>query len=428
MLRKTLYLITFIFSVQSHAGLGGLYCNRILDQLVREQAQTNYLETTKYTYLDYGSPLPQQLARRLSQKDSHPHYLIRLGYRLITEDGVEKLVPPENFETIFMNYEVFMRSKINSTRTWHEINKQYNELKEEDVIWASLVFIRKGIPVQKAKLTDFYLMRYGKDLQPDLKEFTLLTPHNVKGLNFSPEIFLAFLAQGKIPVGLDGFFDHELGHLTEFMERPFLMKRIKDAAWAIITLEGKASLTPEEKQHLKNMKERFFYLMEFMAVPHIKNEELIKKHIQFILDDPTRGNLVELRKYLKQLPISEVVEMAKNLIKDQNLLFYKMGGGHRDAYNSNHEPSSNNFREESPLVLLWNIESEMKDGYHGKLISKLSRVQLALYAGVKYQVTPEKLYEETMVLHPPPKLDSVKFFSTFSPPIGDLWRFFVADN
>lgn len=257
------------------------------------------------------------------EEDPRAKSLVHLGWSVNQlKDGQVVLLPPPNIETIFIR-----------------ANQKIDALVREEILGEDEV-VRPTLAFKKNDETIF--VRPGIDPWPEddwqlLLEIGQLSHHD----------FYAAVDEGKLPMGLAGFFLHDLGHLIDLLENSENMRAWRGYARSLKTNGSKPER--DEKSEWRSA-----ILSEFFAVPDISKEKKIREALPHFFNESGNKSVSEEIAALRKLDRNALHSRADRVasLADSSLIW--MGGGMKDGYNEKvHDCRS--FRIGR---LLWSIQNE----------------------------------------------------------------------
>src|SRR5262249_42935245 len=105
---------------------------------------------------------------------------------------------------------------------------------------------------------------------PDPAKFELLDD----GVQYPDNVWYGALAEGKLPVMLEGFMSHDLGHMTEMLQPEIMRQTRRYAAVAVSLLASKKNRMHDHLLGIRNM-----IMSELLSPPNPSNADLIRETI-----------------------------------------------------------------------------------------------------------------------------------------------------
>jgi hypothetical protein len=272
----------------------------------------------------------REIVRRYKAGDEHASLLFEMGFHIETDkDGTPiRLRSPDSPLDMLLGFNRITLRHIRQGR-----------LKASEALFASVEF-EKAAPISeheqegKQNLPDKIHIRLGIDPWPDP---SIYTP-NIEMGQIPAAQWISILASGKIPVSMSSMFDHDLSHLTEFVD-PLLMKATRDYYESLLKvppeiLEGFSDTDPSDdhKRQGRVMGEKTFMFTEAFFLPDISSEASIREllspralaktsSIDHVLEGYNLMDSASLKKHLNRLTV------------DSEPLLLHQGGAARDSYN-----------------------------------------------------------------------------------------------
>lgn len=279
---------------------------------------------------DVPSPIPgEEYFKRWKQGDSHAGILVeKVGFReatktLSTGRVSSVLMPPDTIEAFFTT----VTASIQSLPGPH--------------LLPSIAFVRKGHAntslSEFKKLGDIIYITPGVDPWPGSDEWVLAEGRRVQ---IKHGVWRESMAKLRMPFGLL-MFHHDLGHITELFEPGMMSAAIAYYTITIANADEKLRADVDKgrinfRDHASFHYARLAALAEDFSLPRLHASALIKSTLGVDLMPnlavlPTVEDLAQ--NLTKQLPTSVLLKTAGYIVRNQNNLFLRVGGGTRDINN-----------------------------------------------------------------------------------------------
>lgn len=399
------------------------------------------------------------------RSDDHVAALLELGAKEVEIDHVRMVTQPEA-ATFF--------AKANA-----RVDGWVREgvLTEDQTIRAALTFYPKSVDFwdfhSDPDLKGLLLVRPGIDPWPDPEKFGFV--YNLPQIKHYR--WQNAMAEGFMPLTLQGFYDHDLGHLTELLTDPALMRETREYyrqansrpfSWSrnlddIFRVPDDPLSDPVPEPKRRHF-ERIFVLSEFNSVPRIAQEEAIRAMMPEIFDQVKPESAKQIAEWMKRLDPETRRRHIRRILDSYEPLLARQGGGQRDSYNVLRAIGDPEFfvplREaikkngKWPTIPLqeFRATSAVRESLHGLaeemkflydkaygavprkspifgklLVDVASRFQMGMYQGVKLRITPAQLIRDITPKFISPESKAYRFYESFARPDGFLWNAFVSD-
>lgn len=254
------------------------------------------------------------LAQRLKLKDSTTKVLTELGYEMVSD----QLMPPRYLSSLY-------------SRVFERLAKGAEQagLAESDVLWPAFLFSRRNAQTNAKELL---FVRPGMDPLPKASEGWSLS---LRGGELSAVDFNRMLQERKFLLE-PGMFFHDMGHIVDFIERPQYMVAFREYSEKKHKALNDPAVPPAVLPHLLGQVairgdiER--YMNEWIYLPSEKNIPRIRALISD-LNFSSPGSLESLQVSYRKLSSPELLQKAKDFLKERYTLFSSHGGGARDFSN-----------------------------------------------------------------------------------------------
>ena len=261
-------------------------------------------------------------------------------------------------------------------------------VEEKDILRPAFVFLLKG---------KYIWLRYGDPIPPgaNRKWMSGLLPSDIYNKMLSDGYF----PMGEdIPVGTqyshDTYFsaiEHDLAHLTGFLENPVYMKLIRQLA--------EAKVTQTKDEILGNANPSYYFSETMVALRKNKIDELLG----YLLlppgaKDPRVLTLSSIEEDLLSRPFDEVKRLARFIFDNYDIYFEAFGGAAREWEDGSHHDF---FRNIIPYM------SPSEEPNAALLIKNVARLELSILW--LNQLTLDDWYQAALAGHAIPKTDLHKF-------------------
>jgi hypothetical protein len=300
----------------NHHSCAGLFLqalsfSRKFDYEIEHLYRTSIKEWSKE--YDFGVVTDIRLAELYERGDPHALMLYELGFRIVQKEGRKRLSPPQSFSEIYHNYELMIQKFIAD-----------GVIEEKDVIRPGLVFKKED----KFKIVD----PLSDEVEKLLGDYWMII---TQAAELPHEDWAGYMRDGRAIVQF-GMLDHDLAHLTEYLQHPLKMKAVKSAysaqAEALASEGGRVGSWKETSQRVK----RAMILEEFFSLPDIRQREAIERLIDHLGnidgDISVFGDYIYLKK-LRDESREKFLEHIEELVVGAENIYLKVGGGLRDGYN-----------------------------------------------------------------------------------------------
>jgi hypothetical protein len=259
-----------------------------------------------------------RLAQRYHAGDHHAQELLKMGFYFSSDfpDKRERLLPPKDFEVLITHLAKQAEDLVKS-----------GKVTKDELIEFALIF-HKPVDI-------FGIFHLQKNIIPQKKpwpkdKFTL---HTVAEQT-DHEIFYHFIREGVFQFGIDAFLTHDIGHWTELVAYPEMMKGWRRYADSLKTepAHGESNMYgwPKIKPTVKAAKS--FILAEWFSLPDISKADEIKKLIPHFYKKNIKTYDSDLA-HLTNLKLEERRQHYDEIIKKAEPLLLRFGGALRDHYN-----------------------------------------------------------------------------------------------
>lgn len=247
---------------------------------------------------------------------------------------------------ILKNYELFMNQLIKT-----------GKIKKEDVLRPAFLFTTLH--------GEIIWRRYGQEIPKGAKIYWDI---------ISPEVYAKMIVEGFFPAGDATLtptriptFQHDLAHLTSFMEHPHYMALIKKLGMA--QASGLMGLS-------ENLSQRMYFLNEGLMVYKNGAKDSILNLL--LLSDsmkksPSQVTLAQMEAYLKKKSHDELEQAFLQLTRDSDNYFDYMGGASREPYSRGTSPIHDPIR-----ALRFNIVSYDSSAQRIYSVKELAKLQIFL--------------------------------------------------
>lgn len=391
--------------------------------------------------------LPQILATRLLAGDHHARALLRAGWQKRGDGSELTLNPPRDLSELLAGLVSEVPLGINA-----------ENLADSDVLVPAFVFERAdGVP-------GYRFWAPGIDAYPgEAWELRLSTEQ------MSVRDWYEGIAQGRVPTaitepGMKSFLEHELGHLTDYLENQEIRRQAK--AFAQIVLSGKAT----EADFLRSE-----YLNEWLSVPNADRADEITR---LTLPWTAKSNSPTVEERAKGLLAAsgDLKQRTEQILQKVPSLLVRHGGGLRDGRSlPKFLPFSKVIRESLGLVdsrgngaaaaslegmlreasifydlrytdtdQAWHLEDQSlkyddlwsrtafdahfvlgrivavgrknwERRLEARLADRIARIEIALYTWLSVGLDVPALFRETRLHVPPPGSAAYRFLKSFLP-------------
>ncbi len=390
------------------------------------------------------------LIERRSRGESTAKILTELGYK--AQSGY--LMPPRNISTLYANI-------------YSKLRKSAEEagIKEEDIIWPCLLFERYSEVDRKQELK---FVRPGMDALPPKNQNWQIV---MRESELNQENFSRMILERKMLFS-PGMFSHDINHIIDFIERPHYMPAFKNFLAAkretqsiIMDLKEAEKIYGKNNNALKSDE----VLNELMTYPSEARRALIDKTL--LSPSSSSESSAETIARYEKLGLERSLKKAREILSKQDILFARHGGGMRDFFvdryednfqtlkgledlignKSSYDPLGRDFQRayldnEAPgmfqrLALIVNFAENpqaLSPVIHKRLswiapergvdvqtltpyllARQLSEIDQRIRAGLRYQITPEKILSDLSLLAKPQgwklylRTSTYAYFSTY---------------
>lgn len=392
-----------------------------------------------------------RLAERYRQGDHHAQELLKIGFYLSKDfpDKKERLLPPKDFEVLMTHLSEQAQELLDS-----------GKVKEDELIEFALIFQR---PINFLTVQERNAIPRKNNWPKDGYRLNTSTDQT------SHEIFYHHARNGEFQFGIDAFLVHDIGHWTELVAYPEIMKGWRKYAHSLLAepAHGEENMYgwPKIKPTVKATKS--FILAEWFSLPDISKTAEIKNLIPHFYEKAPKDYDSDLA-YLSKLSLEERKLHFNQIINSEPLLL-KFGGALRDHYNldrftteqqllnmvvdppadinlrlaqetlhaqvrllkllneiRNNPPSRDSFWEKTKSYfknlafnhkefILRQDEKERNKTLDRVMLEITARVETALYKAVELNLDIETVHKESRLQKPVPNSKTYQYLKSFVP-------------